>query len=149
MKKSQKKKIDTTIRPFHLAIPSSNIIKLSKWYIETLNCKMGRTSKDWIDLNFYGHQLVLHYDQKIKNTSSINVVDSKNIPTRHFGIILENSQWENLRNTLVEKKIQFIIKPHIRFQGKKGEQKTMFFLDPENNALEFKSFKNNNMIFDT
>ena len=44
-------------------------------------------------------------------------------------------------------KIEFIIKPYIRFKGKVGEQATMFFLDPSGNALEFKSFKNPNQLF--
>ena len=44
--------------------------------------------------------------------------------------------------------MKFVIKPYIRFKGKIGEQATMFFLDPDNNALEFKTFKNDKMIFE-
>ena len=145
--KSQKKRTDSVLRPFHLAIPTSNIIELSNWYVKIFNCKIGRTSKDWIDLDFYGHQLVLHYDNKIDNLVATNIVDSKNVPTRHFGIILKNNQWELLKNRLLINNIDFIIKPYTRFSGEKGEQKTMFLLDPEKNALEFKSFKSDTMIF--
>ena len=99
--KSQKKKIDLSLRPFHLAIPTSNIIELSNWYVRTFDCKIGRTSKDWIDLDFYGHQLVLHYDNNIYNLVATNIVDSKNIPTRHFGIILKDDQWERLKDRLL------------------------------------------------
>ena len=37
----------------------------------------------------------------------------------------------------------------IRFEGLPGEQKTMFFYDNSGNALEFKSFKDMNMLFST
>jgi extradiol dioxygenase family protein len=43
--------------------------------------------------------------------------------------------------------IAFLIEPHIRFCGQVGEQATMFFLDPSGNALEFKSFASDAMIF--
>ena len=45
------------------------------------------------------------------------------------------------------KKIEFVIEPYIRFEGQVGEQATLFFLDPENNALEFKAFKDINQLF--
>jgi extradiol dioxygenase family protein len=44
--------------------------------------------------------------------------------------------------------MDFIIAPHIRFKGEVGEQATMFFLDPEENALEFKSFKDRSKMFE-
>ena len=97
------KKVKLKIRPFHLAIPASNITKLSHWYIENFKCTVGRTSKEWIDLNFYGHQLVLHYDNKIKKNKSTNIVDSENIPTHHFGIILKYSEWDELKQKLLTK----------------------------------------------
>ena len=46
-----------------------------------------------------------------------------------------------------KKDINFIIEPYIRFEGKPGEQATMFFKDPSGNALEFKSFRDFNQIF--
>ena len=52
-----------------------------------------------------------------------------------------------LREKLENLKIEFVIKPYIRFKGQIGEQATMFFLDPSGNALEFKAFKNNNQLF--
>ena len=78
--------------------------------------------------------------------SSSNKVDNKKIPVPHFGVILEWNQWQ-LLSKKIENKISFIVKPYIRFKGQIGEQATMFFLDPDNNALEFKSFKDDKMIF--
>jgi len=55
--------------------------------------------------------------------------------------------WTKFSNDLKEKKIEFVIEPYIRFKGEVGEQATLFFLDPENNALEFKAFKDINQLF--
>lgn len=49
--------------------------------------------------------------------------------------------------TLKGKNIDFVIEPYIRFEGKTGEQATMFFKDPSGNALEFKAFKNITQLF--
>ena len=43
--------------------------------------------------------------------------------------------------------VEFVIEPHTRFAGEPGEQSTMFVLDPCGNALEFKAFADESMIF--
>ena len=40
-----------------------------------------------------------------------------------------------------------VIEPGIRFEGEVGEQATMFFCDPSDNALEFKTFKDPSRLF--
>ena len=74
-------------------------------------------------------------------------VDGENIPIRHFGVILTYNKWDELVKRLEKEKINFLIKPQIRFKGVKGEQKTFFIKDPDGNALEFKTFKNDSNIF--
>lgn len=136
------------LRPFHLAFPITNIKKTIKWYTNILGCKIGRIDDRWVDFNFYGHQISAHLvDNKI-NFQNSNIVDGKNIPCRHFGIILTNRKWNELSSKLINKKIDFLIKPNTRFIGEKGEQSTFFMKDPSGNILEFKSFKNDRMIFD-
>ena len=136
------------MRPFHLAFPVYDIQKTIDWYVSYLNCSVGRKSKRWVDFNFYGHQISAHLiDQKNKK-DKINLVDGKKIPSRHFGIILEMDDWKNLVTYLNEKKINYIIKPNIRFKGQTGEQATFFIKDPSNNVLEFKAFQNDNKIFE-
>ena len=78
----------TSLRPFHLAIPVSNLQKSKNFYINILGCTIGRSSEQWIDLNFFQHQLVLHLSKKKINSNS-NKVDTKKIPVPHFGVILE------------------------------------------------------------
>ena len=82
-----------------------------------------------------------------KDIDPTNAVDGKNVPVRHFGAILEMDEWEALAQKLKDHGIEFVIEPYVRFKGEVGEQATMFFLDPSGNAVEFKSFKNFDMIF--
>tara|TARA_B100001741_G_scaffold299650_1_gene286231 strand:- start:427 stop:843 length:417 start_codon:yes stop_codon:yes gene_type:complete len=134
------------LRPFHLAIPVSNINKSKTFYIDLLGCNIGRYSETWIDLDFFGHQLVLH-ESKVVNKVITNDVDLHKVPIPHFGVILNWDDWHLLSKN-IKSKIQFIIEPHIRFKNKVGEQATMFFLDPDQNAIEFKAFKDDSQIFE-
>jgi extradiol dioxygenase family protein len=43
--------------------------------------------------------------------------------------------------------VEMIIEPSVRFEGTPGEQRTVFFRDPNGYALEFKSFANDNDLF--
>ena len=134
------------IRPFHLAIPVSNLEISRHFYKDILGCSLGRSSDEWIDFNFFKHQLVIHQSNSIQE-QKYNSVDGHDVPIPHFGVILDWEQWHKFSNRIKDK-IEFVIEPYIRFKGKTGEQATMFFLDPDNNALEFKAFKNDKMIFE-
>ena len=134
------------IRPFHLAIPVSNLEKSKGFYKDILGCSLGRSSDKWIDFNFFKHQLVIHQSNSIQE-QKYNSVDGHDVPIPHFGVILDWEQWHEFSNRIKDK-VEFVIEPYIRFKGKTGEQATMFFLDPDNNALEFKAFKNDKMIFE-
>ena len=136
------------MRPFHLAFPVDNLEKTRGFYTKTLGCNEGRSSDRWIDFDMYGHQVVAHLVDELDDVAT-NAVDGDNVPSSHFGVILEMEQWNQLADNLVKLGIEFIIEPHIRFKGESGEQATMFFLDPCGNALEFKAFKSDDMIFAT
>jgi len=138
----------TQITPFHLAIPVDNIELCRIFYRDVLGCKEGRHDKLWVDFNFFGHQLVIHY--KAKDTlddTNTNPVDGKQVPIPHFGVVLPWDTFQELASDLKLKNINFIIEPYIRFEGLVGEQATMFFNDPSGNALEFKAFKDMNQLF--
>ncbi|TPN81704.1 VOC family protein [Aquimarina algicola] len=138
-----------SLSPFHLAIPVNNLEKARTFYNTVLELEEGRSSDHWVDFNFFGHQLVIHYkDESNKEDIHTNPVDGKNVPVPHFGLILEWNVWQNFADMLSKKGIEFIIEPYIRFKGEKGEQATMFFYDPCGNALEFKSFRDISLIFE-
>lgn len=134
------------IRPFHLAFPVSNLQRTLNWYTKYLGCTVGRKSTNWVDFNLFNHQIVAHLSKKI-DISGTNEVDGKNIPIRHFGVILTFLDWDRLAKKLKKENINFLVKPQTRFKGLKGEQKTFFIQDPDGNAIEFKTFKNDLNIF--
>ena len=135
------------IQPFHIAIPVQNLEKCRTFYKDVLNCEEGRSTEDWVDFNFFGHQLVIHQKEDFKAVRISNPVDGYDVPVPHFGVVLSWEDWHSLAARLKTKNTKFEIAPCIRFQGKVGEQATMFFKDPENNALEFKAFRDMNQLF--
>ncbi len=135
------------MQPFHLAFPVTDLEKTSDFYHSLLGCPIGRTSDRWIDFNFWGNQITAHLVDSDNKEAPTNHVDGKNVPVKHFGAILEMSEWEELAEKLTEAGIEFVIEPYTRFKGEAGEQATMFFLDPSGNAIEFKSFGDFGQIF--
>ena len=135
------------LSPFHLAIPVSNLDECRNFYTNTLNFEEGRSSDHWVDYNFFGHQLVIHYKPKSKDDEHTNIVDGKDVPVPHFGVVLDWDHFHEFAKQLQLKRVHFIIEPYVRFEGQIGEQATMFFKDPSGNALEFKAFKDVNQLF--
>ena len=133
---------------FHLAFPVKDLEQTKIFYLNILGCSLGRESLKWVDFNLFGHQIVAHLSPEDCGSINRNQVDGDKIPAIHFGVILNWDIWENLIKSIKEKDIVFYIKPKIRFKNKKGEQGTFFVLDPSENVLEFKSFKNDSMVFE-
>jgi len=136
-----------TLSPFHIAIPTDNLDSTRAFYGKLLGCNEGRSAEKWIDYNFFGHQLSIHLKPDEIRQANRNPVDGKDVPVRHFGVVLPWNDWQQLADKLKAANIDFIIEPYIRFKGEVGEQATMFFLDPSQNALEFKAFKDIGELF--
>jgi extradiol dioxygenase family protein len=132
---------------FHLAFPVRDLAQARAFYGELLGCPEGRSSDEWVDFDFFGHQIVAHLSADDAETKAHNVVDGEDVPVRHFGIILSMDAWKELAAKLQARNVHFIIEPGIRFEGLPGEQATFFFKDPSGNALEFKAFADETMIF--
>ncbi|WP_318311857.1 VOC family protein [Flagellimonas crocea] len=135
------------ITPFHVAVPVHNIDECRTFYRDVLGCKEGRSAEQWVDFDFFGHQFVIHYKPKSEEETHTNPVDGKNVPVPHYGVVLPWDTFQTFSKDLIEKGIDFVIEPYIRFKGEPGEQATMFFLDPAGNALEFKAFKDMGQLF--
>jgi uncharacterized protein len=138
-----------TLRPFHLAFPVHDLAEARLFYGDIMGCAEGRSSECWADFDFYGHQIVAHLDPSARAVATSSPVDGHDVPVPHFGIVLTMRQWEELSAKLQAAGTRFGIEPHIRFKGEPGEQATMFFYDPSGNALEFKAFANDEMLFAT
>jgi uncharacterized protein len=138
-----------TLRPFHLAFPVHDLAAARAFYGGVLGCTEGRSSEEWIDFDFYGHQIVAHLDPAAKPVAVANEVDGHHVPVPHFGVVLTPEDWRALAGRVEAAGVAFGIEPHTRFKGLAGEQSTMFFLDPSGNALEFKAFADDAMLFAT
>ena len=117
------------------------------FYGDLLGCPEGRSSDEWVDFDFFGHQIVAHLSPNEAGHKAHNQVDGDAVPVRHFGAILPMDEWRKLAAKLQQGNISFMIEPDIRFEGLPGEQATFFFLDPSGNALEFKAFNDESRIF--
>jgi extradiol dioxygenase family protein len=137
------------MRPFHLAFPVHDLDVARRFYRDILGCGEGRSSDNWIDFDFFGHQIVAHLSADAKAVSTTNPVDGHDVPVPHFGVVLTMPQWEGLAARVTAAGVSFGIAPYVRFKGQPGEQATMFFLDPSGNALEFKAFADDAMLFAT
>ena len=133
---------------FHLAFPVIDLESTRKFYSEVLGCTLGRESNKWIDFNLFGHQIVAHFSPDECIGTNLNSVDVDMVPSRHFGVILPWEQWNALCKKMKKQKTPFMIEPKIRFENLRGEQGTFFIQDPSGNVLEFKSFKNDSMVFE-
>jgi extradiol dioxygenase family protein len=132
------------LTPFHIAAQVRDIDEARRFYRDVLGCSEGRSAKDWVDFNLYGHQFVCHLNPSLgrqgKLASHFNPVDGHGVPVPHCGVVLRPAQWAALAERVQRHAVEFVEEPYTRFKGQTGEQSTMFFLDPTGNALEFKAF---------
>ena len=138
-----------TMRPFHLAFPVHDLVAARQFYGDLLGCPEGRSDADWIDFNFYGHQIVAHQAPAAvaRGAGASNHVNGEDVPVPHFGVVLRMADWRTLADRLTAADVDFLIEPTIRFAGEPGEQATMFFRDPSGNALEIKAMADPTALF--
>ncbi|MDB5670506.1 MAG: glyoxalase [Alphaproteobacteria bacterium] len=136
-----------SLPPFHLAFPVHDIEAARGFYGGLLACPEGRSAADWVDFDFFGHQIVAHFAPEAKPRPHHNPVDGHDVPVPHFGAVLDMAAWERLAERLQQAGMDFVIAPTVRFRGEAGEQATMFFLDPSGNAIEIKAMRDPANLF--
>ena len=136
-----------TLPPFHLAFPVDDLAAARRFYGDLLGCPEGRSAEEWIDFDFFGHQIVAHLVPGLEPPAHGNEVDGHDVPVPHFGAVLSMEAWETLARRLEEAGVNFAIPPTVRFEGLPGEQATMFFRDPSGNALEIKAMRDPGALF--
>ncbi len=136
-----------SLPPFHLAFPVHDLAAARSFYGGLLGCPEGRSSDEWIDFDFFGHQIVAHLAPGMEPRRHHNPVDGHDVPVPHFGAVLSMDDWQGLADRLTASGAQFVIEPTVRFRGQPGEQATMFFLDPSGNALELKAMSDPANLF--
>ncbi|MDE2566674.1 MAG: VOC family protein [Burkholderiales bacterium] len=137
------------LAPFHLAFPVTDLARARAFYGGLLGCPEGRSSSEWIDFDFFGHQIVAHLAPPPAAAAAghHNEVDGHDVPVPHFGVVLDWDDFHALAARLRAGGMTFVIEPYVRFAGQVGEQATMFFRDPSGNALEFKAFRDRSQLF--
>ena len=139
-----------SLRPFHLAFPVHDLGAARAFYGGVLGCREGRSSEQWIDFDFYGHQIVTHLaPDRAGGDAAVNHVDGHGVPVPHFGVVLTLEAFDALAAKMQAAGTKFDIEPYTRFAGEPGEQKTMFFRDPSGNAIEMKAFASLDSLFAT
>ncbi|GGW86090.1 VOC family protein [Streptomyces caelestis] len=138
--------LDSPIPRFHLAVPVDDLAAARRFYGEVLSLEEGRSADTWVDWNLHGHQFVTHLAPE-RAQRIHNPVDGHDVPVPHFGLILTIERFHELAERLGAADTEFVIEPYVRFAGQKGEQWTMFLLDPAGNALEFKAFADDSQVF--
>ena len=134
--------------PFHLAFAVHDLAAARAFYGELLGCPEGRSSEEWVDFDFFGHQIVAHLvPGTARAGDASNPVDGHDVPVPHFGAVLDMAAWEELAARLEAASLDFAIPPTVRFRGEAGEQATMFFRDPSGNALEIKAMAKPENLF--
>jgi uncharacterized protein len=141
-----------TLTPFHVAVQVRDIDEARRFYGGVLGCHEGRSARDWVDFDMFGHQFVCHLNPRLgaagRLDALVNMVDGAGVPVPHCGVVLEPLEWRALAERLQQHDdVEWVIEPCVRFANSPGEQRTLFIRDPSGNALEFKSFQNLALLF--
>ena len=135
------------IPPFHLAFPVHDLDAARAFYGGLLGCPEGRSSDEWIDFDFFGHQIVAHL---VPGAARVRRQQCGRRP-RRAGAAFRRGAGDGgvgkLAARLKAAGVDFAIPPTVRFKGEPGEQATMFFRDPSGNALEIKAMANPANLF--
>ena len=124
---------------FHFAYHVRDLALARDFYCDVLGCAEGRSTETWLDIDFFGHQLSLHLGEPFAVSNTGKVGDHW-VPMPHFGVVLSMPDWLALKERLMERDLDFVLEPTLRFVGTPGEQATMFFLDQSGNPIEIKGF---------
>ena len=132
---------------FHLAIQVGDITTALDFYCKVLGCEKGNSEfkypDAWVDINFWGNELTLHSSEEFeKPEAKRHNVDMGNVTVPHFGVHISAEDFKQLKQRIADNNIEYIDPPYIRFEGTKLEQETMFIADPYGNAMEIKTMKN-------
>ena len=134
---------------FHLAVPAGDLAETKKFYCEVLGCEEGNQEAGrWVDINFWGNELTLHQsDEQLVGVR--HDVDMGNVSVPHFGAHLSEADFQALKARIEASDVDYLDAPYRRFVGDKFEQETFFIRDPSGNAIEIKTMRVPESLWDT
>ncbi len=137
-----------SLPPFHLAFPVHDLDAARAFYGGLLGCPEGRSSDQWIDFDFFGHQIVAHLVPEAGAGRASNPVDGHDVPVPHFGAVLAMDEWRAAGRAAAGRRAwSSQWRRRCASKGEPGEQATMFFRDPSGNALEIKAMRDPANLF--
>ncbi|MEM7252794.1 MAG: VOC family protein [Pseudomonadota bacterium] len=124
---------------FHLSTAVSDLDVARGFYCDRLGCRLGRVGPDRIDVDFFGHHVVMHLnpdeaDQGLATMDS----DGDRAPLRHFGVIVDEATWESVLSRLIATDTYFDYGPKTIRGGTIAEQKIVMMPDGCGNVVEIK-----------
>jgi hypothetical protein len=132
---------------FHHALPVTDLARTRAFYAELLGCGEGKATDERINFDFFGNHLVAHLVDAQTAEAHHQSQKGRRVAWRHFGVILDWSQWEALAERLTKKGVSFLLEPQVRHAGEPREEALMFLLDPSGNGVEFKTFRDAKYAF--
>ena len=135
---------ESPVSIFHLAFTVTDLAAARAFYTDALGCALGKSSDDWIILDFFGHKATAYLDRSRPAKGPAHE-DDPNI--RHFGAILTPDDFRALAGRLQARGQKFMIAPTQRDRGTDIENWIMMLSDPAGNALEFNAVLHRNKIF--
>ena len=133
----------------HLAIPAGDLTVAKHFYCDILGCKTGNSEEGrWVDIDFWGNELTLHQSEE-RLPSVRHEVDMGFVAVPHFGVHLEENEFQALKQRIEAAGLDYLDQPYRRFVGTEFEQETFFIQDPNGNVLEMKTMLNPEILFKT
>jgi len=125
---------------FHLAIPCADLDAATTFYVDGLGCRLARRYQDRVTLDFFGDQVVCHL--------APHAIDPEPLMyPRHFGVTFRHeADFEALLSRAHAHSLPFFQQPMVRFAGRREEHRTFFLLDPSNNLIECKHYRDPAMM---
>lgn len=136
----------STTSKFHLSLPCIDVDRTKLFYLNELGLTSGREAENWIDINFFGHQITFTQSIKVPAETTHYNLDNKRLPVFHLGAILDRKKWNQLLEKL-KLKLYLEIEPTMFLMDKTGEHDSFFIKDPNGYYIEFKTFNNLNEVF--
>lgn len=125
---------------FHLAFPVRDVAETVSYYRDRLGRPVGLVERNRCIIDLWGHQAVAH-------VSAADVPAAVRMYPRHFGVIFDREEeFESLLRRALDEELPFFEKHFHRFAGTPREHRTFFLTDPSNNLLEFKWYRNADLI---
>jgi extradiol dioxygenase family protein len=117
----------------HVAVPCRDLDEAARWYAEVLGAQPVRRLKDRVTFSFGGVlQLVCHLERR-------TVAPNPRAYPRHHGLtLLRMEDFNRMRDHLVKRGVEFLLRPVVRFPNTPNEHHTLMVADPSGNVVEFK-----------